>query len=75
MNPSYVSDFISFLVEGLAVCMHALTHIEFMIEGAVFNTLDMITYSAIIGSTLAFISSRYKGEWRGNHKQINRKVD
>lgn len=69
-----ISDFLGFLMEGLKVCMYALTNIEFTIETNSFRLVDSLAYGAVIGSALRFISTRYKGSWRGDHKQINRNV-
>lgn len=69
-----LNDFLGFLMEGLKVAVYALTNIEFTIEANTFNLVDSLAYGAVIGSTLRFISSRYHGSWRGDHKEINRKV-
>lgn len=71
---SGLHDFFGFLMEGLKVCVYALQNIEFTIETNSFSLVDSLAYGAVIGSTLRFISSRYHGSWRGNHKEINRKV-
>lgn len=68
-----LNDFLGFLMEGLKVAVYTLTNVEFIIENSSFRLLDMSVYGLVIGSTLRFISSRYKGTWQGNHKQINRK--
>lgn len=68
-----LNDFLGFLMEGLKVALYTLTNVEFTIDQSVFNLLDLSTYGLVIGATLRFISSRYKGTWRGDHKQINRK--
>lgn len=70
-----LNDFLGFLMEGLKVALYTLTNVEFTIDQSVFSLLDLSTYGLVIGATLRFISSRYKGSWQGNHKQINRKVD
>lgn len=70
-----LNDFLGFLMEGLKVAVYTLTNIEFSIDQSVFSLLDLSTYSVVISATLRFISTRYHGSWRGDHKEINRKVD
>ena len=68
-------DFLGLLMNGLRVVLYTLEHIEFGIQSDVFSLVDFITYGTVISATLRFISSRYKGSWRGDHKQINRNVE
>lgn len=69
-----LNDFLGFLMEGLKVALYTLTNVEFTIDQSVFNLLDLSTYGLVIGATLRFISSRYKGQFT-KPKTITRKVE
>ena len=75
MSGAGLHDFFGFLMRGLDVVLSALENIEFTIQTNSFNLVDFIGYSCFLTAALRFISTRYQGTWRGDHKQINRKVN
>lgn len=70
-----MSQFIRFLLQGLAVVTHTLETCIITIESRSFHLLDVITYGAIVGSVLRFISAHYRS-YRGEYGQkvVERKV-